>query len=595
MTEHFRLTMPARGIDANTPSVRVCAGETLLDAIRRAGGSLYAPCAGRGICGKCRIIARGGLAAPTDAERDHLTPAQLAAGVRLACQARIIGDVEIHAVGAEPSDAWPDIAGSASILLQTQGSGPARFSRSEHEPQPQSEPESCPQPQPQRQPESLPSSQLEAHPAGLGVALDIGTTTLVAYLVDRNTGLIRDAAGALNPQAVHGADLISRIAFSETPGGPETLRREVTQAADELVRTLLQRSDVSGDDVRCVSAVGNTCMHHLFLGIPAGGLGRIPYAAAVLDTGIMSAASAGLASVNPEAILFFLPNIAGFVGSDALAVALVAGMDECSRPTLAIDIGTNGEILLAANGRILACSAAAGPAFEGVNISSGMIACQGAIDWVGFAGLPPHTDIEIHVIGNVEPRGICGSGLISLVAALRQAGLVSEAGAFEPEAIDPESPLARRIATGPGPGGIEFILSDPGDAVPRDDAVPARVTLTQRDIRELQLAKAAIRAGAEVLLDEAGISASDIEQIVLAGAFGTYLDKHAAHAIGLLPGAPQARITALGNAAGEGAALAVANCDAYREARRLAGIIEHIELGANPRFMQVFADSMLLA
>ena len=571
--------MPARGTDANTPSIQANADETVLDSMRRAGESLYAPCAGRGICGKCRIIARGELTAPTDAERDHLSPDQLAAGVRLACQARIAGDVTIQAAGPGPSDAWRDIAGSANILLRTRGFGPAGSCLSEREPQQQPQP--C--------------SQLHRQPADLAVALDIGTTTLVAYLVDSNTGLIKDAAGALNPQAAHGADLISRIAFSETPGGPETLRREATHAADDLVRVLLQRSGVSGDDVRWVSAVGNTCMHHLFLGIPAGGLGRIPYAASVLDTGVMSALSAGLTSVNPEAGFFFLPNIAGFVGSDALAVALVAGMDECSRPTLAIDIGTNGEILLAANGRILACSAAAGPAFEGVNISCGMIAAQGAIDWVGFAGPPPHGDIEIHVIGNIEPHGICGSGLISLVAALRRAGLVSEAGAFEPEAIDPESPLARRIATGPGPGGIEFILSDPGDVALPHDIAPARVALTQRDIRELQLAKAAIRAGAEALIAKAGIRAADIEQIVLAGAFGTYLDTHAAQAIGLLPSAPQARITALGNAAGEGAAVAVANCDAYREARRLARIIEHVELGANPKFMQVFADSMLLA
>ena len=579
MTGHFRLTMPARGTDANTPSIQANADETVLDSMRRAGESLYAPCAGRGICGKCRIIARGELTAPADAERDHLSPDELAAGVRLACQARIAGDVTIQAAGPGPSDAWRDIAGSANILLRTRGFGPARSCLSEREPQ--------------RQPQ--PCSQLHRQPADLAVALDIGTTTLVAYLVDSNTGLIEDAAGALNPQAAHGADLISRIAFSETPGGPETLRREATQAADDLVRVLLQRSGVSGDDVKWVGAVGNTCMHHLFLGIPAGGLGRIPYAASVLDTGVMSALSAGLTSVNPEAGFFFLPNIAGFVGSDALAVALVAGMDECSRPTLAIDIGTNGEILLAANGRILACSAAAGPAFEGVNISYGTIAAQGAIDWVGFAGPPPHGDIEIHVIGNIEPRGICGSGLISLVAALRRAGLVSEAGAFEPEAIDPESPLARRIATGPGPGGIEFILSDPGDVALPHDIAPARVALTQRDIRELQLAKAAIRAGAEALIAKAGIRAADIEQIVLAGAFGTYLDTYAAQAIGLLPGAPQARITALGNAAGEGAALAVASCDAYREARRLARIIEHVELGADPRFMQVFADSMLLA
>ncbi len=573
MTEHFTLTIPTRSADANLPPVRAHAGETVLDAMTRAGGSLYVPCAGRGVCGKCRIIARGGLAAPTDAELNHLTSEELAAGVRLACQARIAGDVAVHAVGAGPSDARPDVAGPASILLGTRG-----FDRAHS-----GSPSLAEQPRP----------CLDARPSGLGVALDIGTTTLVAYLVDRATGAIIDAEGALNPQAAHGADLISRIAFSETPGGLGMLRRKVTQAVDGLVRTLLQRSGVSGDDARWVSAVGNTCMHHLFLGIPAGGLGRLPYAAVILDTGIIPAPRAGLTCVSHEASFFFLPNIAGFVGSDALAVALVAGMDENCRPTLAIDIGTNGEILLAAGGRVLACSAAAGPAFEGVNISSGTIAAPGAIDWVGLAEPSTHSDIEIHVIGDVKPRGICGSGLISLVAALRQAKLISDAGAFEPEAVDPESPLARRLAA--GPGGIEFILSDPVDAAPHNDAVAARVALTQRDIRELQLAKAAMRAGAEVLLEEAAIGASDIDRIVLAGAFGTYLDKDDAQAIGLLPRAPNARIAALGNAAGEGAALVVASQDAYREAKRLANIIEHIELGANPRFMQVFADSMLLA
>ncbi len=568
MNAHFRLTVSARGADANLPPVRVHAGETVLDAMRRADQSLYAPCAGRGVCGKCRIIARSGLATPTDAERDHLTSEELAAGVRLACQARIAGDVAIHVVGA-----GPDASASANILLGTRG-----FDRAHS-----GSPSLAEQPRP----------CLDIRPSGLGVALDIGATTLVAYLVDRTTGAIRDAAGTLNPQAAHGADLISRIAFTETPGGLEILRREITQAADDLVRELLQRSGVPGDSVNLVSAVGNTCMHHLFLGIPAGGLGRLPYDAVILDTGTMRAPSVGLTCVSPGASFFFLPNIAGFVGSDALAVALMAGMDERSRPTLAIDIGTNGEILLAANGRILACSAAAGPAFEGVNISSGMIAAQGAIDHARLAGAAPHHDIELRVIGDAKPRGICGSGLISLVAALRQAKLISDAGAFEPEAIDPESPLARRLAT--GPGGIEFILSDPADAALHHGIAPARVALTQRDIRELQLAKAAMRAGAEVLLEEAGISASDIDQIVLAGAFGTCLDKDAAQAIGLLPRAPHARIAALGNAAGEGAALVVASQDAYREAKRLAGIIEHIRLGANPRFMQVFADSMLLA
>ena len=467
MSEHFRLTMPKRGADANIPPVPVHTGETVLDAMRRASQSLYAPCAGRGICGKCRIIARGGLTAPTDAELGHLTPAQLAAGVRLACQARISGDVEIHTVGAEL-----DSTASASILLGTQTRGFDQAHSGSPSLAGQSQP--C----------------LDARPLGLGVALDIGTTTLVGYLVDRATGAIRDAAGALNPQAAHGADLVSRIAFSETPGGLQILRREVTQAADDLVRNILQRSGVSGDDVRWVSAVGNTCMHHLFLGIPAGGLGRLPYAAVILDTGTMRAPSAGLASVSPKASFFFLPNIAGFVGSDALAVALVAGMDEHSRPPWRRISAPTARYCSPQTVGVLACSAAAGPHLKASTFPSGMIAAQGAIDWVGLAEPSTHGDIEVHVIGDVKPHGICGSGLISLVAALRRAKLISDAGAFEPEAIDPESPLARRLAA--GPGGIEFILSDPADVAPHHGIVPARVALTQRDIRELQLAKAAM-------------------------------------------------------------------------------------------------------
>lgn len=553
--------MPARGAGGQAAQIPARAGETVLDAIVRSGVRPYAPCAGRGICGKCRVVAEGELAAPTDAERERLTREELAAGVRLACQARIAGDVTVHASGADTAD-------SARILL-----GPDDPRRG------------------QTPPRDFPKSGSP----GSGVALDIGTTTLVAYLVDLATERIRDAVGALNPQAAHGADLISRIVFSQTPGGAETLQREVVQAADGLVRTLLKRQGVPGADIGAVSAVGNTCMHHLFLGIPASSLGVIPYTAAVLDTGIMPARTAGLTCVNPEASFFFLPNIAGFLGSDALAVALVAKMDERSRPTLAIDIGTNGEIILAAGGRLLACSAAAGPAFEGVNISSGMIAAEGAIDWANLVGEPPRYDIEVHVIGDVKPRGICGSGLISIVAALRKAELISEAGAFELDAVDQATPLARRVVI--GPSGPEFVLSDLSGAARDSDAsvCPARVALTQRDIRELQLAKAAIRAGAEILLEKAGISPADLDRIVLAGAFGAYLDKSAAQALGLLPNAPRAQIASLGNAAGEGAVMAVANPDAYRKAHRLAGTIEHVELAASPEFMQVFADSMLLA
>ncbi|MEA4883684.1 MAG: ASKHA domain-containing protein [Clostridia bacterium] len=626
-------------------------GALLLDILRRAGVGVYAPCAGRGVCGRCKVSATGGLSAPTDAERELLTEAELAGGVRLACQAAIAGDSEVI-IGA----AGPDIERSAFVLLHGDpalaeggaNAAPSADARTAFEPRVTMRDVLIDLEKPaasdwERVASAFNAGQgvlplirraaqafsgtgstgalrlhgvsvdgqlidvAETAAAGAactsaactsactsavrasayGIALDIGTTTLVAYLIDLSSGHIVGATGTLNPQSRHGADLISRIAYSESPGGLAELRSEAVDAIDSLIARLASQAGVSSKQIYLTGAVGNTCMHHLFLGIAPGRLARLPYAPAAIDCGLMSPLDVGVHSVNPLGRFFFLPNIAGFVGSDALAAAVAAGVHEHSRPMLLIDIGTNGEILLAANGRVLACSTAAGPAFEGVSISCGMIASDGAIDWAGLRKprtsdrhlphLQTDAGIELHVIGGGEPIGVCGSGLVSLVAALREAGLILGNGAYAQGAGD------KRLVD--GPGGARFILKLAKESTPE-------VALTQRDVRELQLAKGAIRAGAEILLAQAGIGAGDLERVVLAGAFGTYLDNRAAVAIGLLPAAQRARIESIGNAAGEGAALAVANSVFYREALRLARVIEHIELSADPRFMEVFTDCM---
>ena len=279
------------------------------------------------------------------------------------------------------------------------------------------------------------------------------------------------------------------------------------------------------------------------------------------------------------------------MGSDALAVGVACGISERSDPVLAIDLGTNGEIILAGRRRILASSTAPGPAFESVNISCGMMAAPGAIDAARLTECDRALDIAVHVIGGSPPLGISGSGLVSLVAALRRAGIVDETGAFVRSDAGRGDPLSSRLVD--DPGGLRFVLSATGPDGPGGAALPL-VALTQRDIRELQLAKGAIRAGAEILLQELGINAGEISRVFLAGAFGTHLDKDAAAAIGLLPPTPRARVTSVGNAAGEGAVLAITSGDAYREALRLARKIEHVELGAHARFQEIFAESMTL-
>lgn len=279
------------------------------------------------------------------------------------------------------------------------------------------------------------------------------------------------------------------------------------------------------------------------------------------------------------------------MGSDALAAAVACGISERSDPVLAIDLGTNGEIILAGRRRTLACSTAPGPVFEGVNISCGMMAAPGAIDAARLIERDGALDMALHVIGGSPPLGICGSGLVSLVAALRRAGIVDETGAFVRSDAGRGDPLWSRLVD--DPGGLRFVLSATGPDGPAG-AAPPLVALTQRDIRELQLARGAIRAGAEILLQELGINAGEISRVFLAGAFGTYLDKDAAAAIGLLPQAPRASVTSVGNAAGEGAVLAITSRNAYREALRLARKIEHVELGAHARFQEIFAESMTL-
>lgn len=608
--------------------IAIYPGERLLDAMVRADLRGYSPCGGRGACGKCAVRASGELSGPTESEQEHLGPSAIAAGIRLACQATVEGDVVIASssptgsgelritVDQTGQPVSSCIDGVTDPLLQTveacvDFSNPARSDMDEAlaalESARVNDPASRPlHPAPgPALPQMLAGELKEVYERSgnlrhvpivgqiildeliaisgastaqlpMGIALDVGTTTLVAFLVDLGTGCVIDSEGAPNPQACMGADLISRIAATGAPAGLIRASRMVVEAANALIDAMLQRQSLHADSVFLTAVVGNTCMQLLFAGVSPWRLAQIPFAPAASDFGIMEPGQIGLGPVNPRGRVFFLPSIGGFVGSDALAVALASGLADDTPPTLAVDLGTNGEIILAAHGRMLAASTAAGPAFEGVNISCGTWARPGAI-YRAYA--MPGPDIQVQTIDDQPACGICGSGLISLVAAMRAAMLLDGSGYMSAENIDPNSPLKDKLVTGPGGPSL---------------AISPEVSITQRDVREFQLAKAAVRAGAQMLLEHAGVTHNELERVIVAGAFGTVLDIEAVKAVGLLPPAPQASFEAAGNAAGRGCVMALCSRISYARAFEIARRCQHIDLGADPRFIQVFADSMII-
>ena len=382
------------------------------------------------------------------------------------------------------------------------------------------------------------------------LALDAGTTTLAAYLLDGASGALLASASALNPQGQYGADVISRIQYA-LEGGGNALRDCVRDALDALTRQMAEQVGISPHEITAAAVAGNTAMHHLLLGIAPGPLVTPPYMPKVFEA--LELDPAGLLPIAGK--IRMLPNIAGFVGGDTVACMTAIRFDELEELTLLIDIGTNGEMVLGNKERRIACSTAAGPAFEGAKISCGMRGVEGAVDHVILEnGKRCH-----HVIGGGEAVGLCGSGLLDLIAVLLETGEIDGGG----------------LLSGGG-----FRLD--GTAV----------VLTQRDVREVQLAKAAIRAGIELLSQTLGRAVEDIRTVYLAGAFGNYLDPASACRIGMLPPCLEDRIIPIGNAAGEGAKLCALSRDAYTYSQRLAEGTEFLELASLPQFQDCYVDAL---
>jgi uncharacterized 2Fe-2S/4Fe-4S cluster protein (DUF4445 family) len=419
-----------------------------------------------------------------------------------------------------------------------------------------------------------------------GVAFDIGTTTVVAYLMDLTSGREIASASDLNPQGAYGEDLISRLSFTqEHPQGLEVLRQEIVALLNRLVEEAAARAGVRKEHIYEATVVGNVVMQHLFLGIDPQGLAAAPYAPVVRAGLSLRAEEVGLELV-PQARVHLLPSIAGFVGADMVGVLLTVLPQQSPEIQLIIDLGTNGEIALGSRERLLVCSTAAGPAFEGARIQHGMRSASGAIDRVRIG-----EDVTCRVIDGGPALGICGSGLIDAVAGLLEQGLIDSSGRLlrDSELPPTVSPKLRHRLKGSAEdgNGPRFVL------VPQQlSGTGADIFLTQQDIRELQLAKGAIYAGIQVLKRELGIEDQDICRVLLAGAFGTYVNTANAQRIGLIPPVPRERVQAIGNAAGFGAQIALLSSPERRIAELAARRAEHVRLSGRPDFQDDFLRAL---
>lgn len=603
--------------DRITP-VLASRGDTLLSALRAKGFGITAPCGGNGTCGKCRVRILGGPPLPPpDALEHRLLGAHAAEGERLACRIRLEGDLEIalprHGTAVIVTDGWlPSAALEPLAVAEEIALPPPALGDQRPDDRRFFDETGC----------SVPPGLLRELPLRLrrdgfrigyvyrsdnrdvirflapgeaasvrmlGMAADIGTTTLAAYLLDLRTGQRLATASALNPQRTFGADVISRIEHAESRTEHlDELQRSVTAALGSLAGDLVREAGVSADDLVCLTLAGNTTMMHLLAGLPPGAISRAPFAPASCDALTVEARFLGIPEpVRPDALCVLMPSISGYVGADIVAGILATGLHESGdRNRILVDIGTNGEIVLASGDRMYACSTAAGPAFEGANIHCGMGGVTGAIDKVRLERNHDGTAVLWTAIGQDRPRGLCGSGIVDTMAMLLEAGVVDDTGAFadDPSALPPE--LAARV--------VEYERWKAFVLVPADEAAHrSPVLFTEKDVREIQNAKAAVRGGIERLMQKAGLRPDQVSELLIAGGFGSFLNIDSAFRIGLLPEALRGRTRPVGNTAGAGAMMALLDARLPVEALRWMDRVEYVELSADPAFMDLYIDAMM--
>jgi uncharacterized 2Fe-2S/4Fe-4S cluster protein (DUF4445 family) len=591
--------------------IRIKKGRSVLEAAYEAGILIDAPCGGKGLCGKCKVRIIDELLPVSPAEEKLLTPEEIANGIRLACQfipqnnlvVELLEPVLEAIQKAELERMVVKLRGKCPISKHFLSLPPPSLSdqRSDEErllsalPKAKKLAPTVISSLPNILRESdfnltavLVDDEVIAVEKGntedeiYGVAIDIGTTTLAAYLVHLPTGKKVASDSRLNPQVVYGADVISRIRYTiDKEEGLEEMRKSVIEGVNNLLEDICGFTGVCQDRIYQATLVGNTCMTHFLMGVDARHLAFSPYVPAFSRL-IKTRARTVQLKICPEGRVYVLPNIAGFVGADTAGVILATKLYRRKGKYIAIDIGTNGEIALGSEEGIIVCSTAAGPAFEGAHIRFGMHATKGAINRVYITD-----DVKLATIDGGTPKGICGSGLLDAVAEMYKVGIIDFTGrmlSYE-EAPHLPSSLRERLKTVDGERCFILVRGN-------ENAINRDIFITQKDVRELQLAKGAIRAGIEILLKERGLSKDDLDGIFLAGAFGNYIRRESALRIGLLPSLPIDKIYPVGNAAGRGAMMALISPRLLKRAEEIARNCQYIELSALPEFTNYFMDAM---
>jgi uncharacterized 2Fe-2S/4Fe-4S cluster protein (DUF4445 family) len=600
--------------------LEVESGQTLLEAAQAAGVAVDSPCGGQGACGKCKVVVA--LGRPGGKAGDLLSQDEIERGMVLACQATVeddlVAEVPLESQRRELQILTGDVEAAA---VRGEGEMPlARRLTIEMEP-------------PEREREASDEERLLARLAGAcgeqfeelvvdlpalralpvvareggwrvdalvgdfdgrgrvigvetagsrgayGLAVDVGTTTVVVHLIELARAGFVQACASLNDQIAHGEDVISRIIHAqEQEGGLEQLREEARATIDRCLGRMLAEQGVAREEIIAAACVGNTVMTHLLLGIDPAAIRREPYVPALKTAPTLRASEVGL-DIHPWAPIYLAPCVSSYVGGDITAGVMATAMAESPRLTLFIDMGTNGEMVIGSQEWLVCCSCSAGPAFEGSGVEYGMYATVGAIERLSY---DPEADlVEWMTIGEAKPRGICGSGLVDALAALLRAGVVDRAGRID---LGFQSRRVRVRNERP-----EFVFVW-GEEVGRPDDI----SLGEDGIQNLIRSKAAVYAGAETLLESLGLEAGSVEQILVAGAFGNYLDAESAVMIGLLPDVPLERIRFVGNTAVAGARLALLNRSARRRMEELSRRMTNFELSVTPGYMEKYVSGLFL-
>ena len=506
-------------------TVEIAVGSLVGDAIAATGLPLEQPCAGRGTCGKCKVLVETGVAPPDVVEFEHLTPGELAVDNRLACRARVLEDAKVVLA--------PIVVYSDKMFRA--------------------------------------SNRYKKTDAALGLAIDLGSTTVAAFLTILDNGEVCAGGAGLNQQTVFGADVISRMAVATNPVNAERLHKLALASINQAIDSL-KLSDRIRKRIERVTVVGNVAMHHLLARLPIGTLAVMPFQPyqkeSIRDA---NALMGGLFDKNVRVSL--PPLIGGFVGSDALACLAYFGFDKPEAPMAAIDLGTNGEVLVTDGKRILTASTAAGPAFEGVFISCGTRAVDGAITHVRLE----NSQLIYDTIANEAPVGLTGSGLLSLVYELRQADVIESNGRIRP---DP-------------PVFADNLVSDLHGARRLKLTPDGRLGLSQWDVRELQKAKGAVRAAIDILMIDLGLKPKDLKRFILTGSFGGQVDVEAVMGLGMIPPVRREVVESVANGAGLGAAIFLTD-EGFALGEALAARAEQIDLDLQPEFNSRYLDAMVL-